>query len=142
MKKTISILGIFILVITVSISMLTKSPIEKYDFTDCQIGVLDYEGKEVLEFLNSTQAKEIVDSLMAMNIGGFGTKKYLYMQGGGQSGYRVYLKSGDTIKIETSHLPYIVINSRGYKCNYEDIKKLSTYQLEIMEKYYYSVNNQ
>lgn len=108
--------------------------LDSYDFTDCAIGVYTDYGDDVLEYLSENQRNEFLNILDKALLYGIGSSAYSNYSGSYKQ-YVIRLQSGDTLDI--SHIgPYLVVNRKGYLCNYVILDKLSYYADEVYKKYY------
>lgn len=111
-----------------------KSPIADMDFTNCSIGVYNYTGEEILEYLNEEQRDEFVSILEKANLKGI-AKTHFPRVTGVTKRYRVFLENGSEFDLSFV-LDYLVVGKRGYVCESETRGKLEEFADEVFRKHY------
>lgn len=92
----------------------SNSPFDKYDFTNCKIGVIGYRG-EIIEYLTKQQIEEFVEILLQLEINRYGISDYpLYA--GKSYPYRAFFGNGEVIDIVHLGGPYLLFGEKAYKC--------------------------
>ena len=112
-----------------------KSPIQKYDFENCIIGVLDYGRLEVLEYLSDEQCDEFISILMSAELSKKGVPPIEVDSIGDYGGFCIYLESGDTLLLQ-QRAQYLLIDDKAYEC-YNDVGgKLWRYLNDVYKRHY------
>lgn len=113
----------------------SKSPIEKYNFENCRIGVLNYGCTEVLEYLPDAQCEEFVSILLGAQLSKKGISAYDIQVSGSYGGFSIYLANGDTLLLQNKG-QYLVFDEKAYEC-YDSVGgKLWRYLDDVYQRYY------
>ncbi len=106
------------------------SPLDEYDFTDCKIGVCDWMGKDVIEYLGDEESEKLIQLLNNVELYGKETTEW-HGQEGYMPPYRFELKDGSVVNISNAN-NYLIINGKGYKCkNEEDLIMFNKYMDDV-----------
>ena len=97
--------------------------LDKYDFTDCKIGIYDFDGYRIVDFLSEKKEDEFINLLNEVVLYGRGSSLYRSFAGRYRD-YSILLKTGETIEIACVG-PFLVINEKGYLCYYKVLKRIS-----------------
>ena len=112
-----------------------KSPIQKYDFENCNIGVLDYGRIKVLEYLSDEQCDEFIGILMSAELSKKGVPAIEVDSIGDYGGFCVYLESGDTLLLQ-QRAQYLLIDDKAYECYNDAGGKLWRYLNDVYKRHY------
>ena len=136
----ISAVGIIVLLAAILFIAFQKSPLEKYDFTNCRIGIYDYDGTEILEYLSEEESDTFIGILEQTEVSSSGNTDYQRYTGR-HKGYCIELENGQTVDISCVR-DFLVIDELGYKMNAEEAAQirgsLDIYWEELFKKIYYT----
>lgn len=141
MKRKILILIVSVVCVTVCamgiilIQNLSKSPLEKYNFENCRIGVLDYACTEVLEYLSDEQREEFVSILLSAQLSEKAIPAIGNETNGDFGGFHIELKNGDTILLRQQG-KCLVFNLKAYECYNNVGGKLWQYLNDVYNRHY------
>ncbi len=116
----------------------SRSPIEKYNFENCRIGVLNYEATDVLEYLSDDQHEEFISILLSAQLSEKATPAIEIETSGDLGAFRIELKNGDTLLLYEKG-DYLVFNDKAYEC-YNDVGGQLWRYIEDVYKRHYPVN--
>ncbi|MCM1308260.1 MAG: hypothetical protein NC223_06650 [Butyrivibrio sp.] len=91
-----------------------NSPLDKYDFTDCKVGVFADNG-EIIGYLTEERIEEFIEILLQANINKYGLSDYP-IYAGKSCPYRVFFENGEVINIIHLGGPYLLLGEKAYKC--------------------------
>ena len=113
----------------------SKSPVEKYNFENCRIGVLNYGCTEVLEYLPDAQCEEFVSILLGAQLSKKGISAYDIQVYGSYGGFSIHLANGDTLLLQKKG-QYLAFDDKAYEC-YDNVGgKLWRYLDDVYQRYY------
>ena len=139
MKKNRKWIAVILVILFVGMGIvciiLGGSPLDKFDFNGCTIGVYSYEGNEILEYLTEEQCNDFITILKNAELSIFGSSRYLEYTGGKFKSYKINLANGNVLDASAVP-PYLVINDKGYKCDLYTLSKLNSFIDEVHKKYY------
>lgn len=133
-KWIVLLLGVAFIGICIVCIFSVGSPLDKFGFEGCTIGVYNYEGNEILEYLTEEQCKDFVTILKKAELSIFCSSRYLETTGR-HKGYKINLTDGNVLDIAAIG-QYLVINNAGYKCDIDTLSKLTIFLEEVHKKYY------
>ena len=117
------------------IQQLNKSPLERYNFENCRIGVLNYDVTDVLEYLSEEQCEEFVSVLLSAQL----SKKAMSAMGnetnGDFGGFLIELRNGDALLLRQQG-KCLVFNLKAYECYNNDGGKLWQYLYDVYKRHY------
>lgn len=105
--------------------------IASLDFTDCKIGLIECHGDqaEIVEYLSENDTADFVDCIKNANISSVRSASHMYTDHISCHRYEVLLNTGERIYIGL--YGDIVINGVPYKCDYELLDQLRSYDCRI-----------
>lgn len=113
----------------------SNSPFDRYDFTDCKIGVIGDRG-EIVEYLTKQQINKFVEILLQVEVNKYGISDYP-IYAGKTYPYRAFFGDGEAIDIVHLGGPYLLFGKKAYKCyNDEALSMLDSLGREAYRENY------
>lgn len=116
----------------------SRFPVEKFNFENCRIGVLNYDATEVLEYLTDNQREEFISILLSAQLSNKATSAMGIETNGDLGAFQVELKNGDTLLLYGKG-DYLVFNDKAYEC-YNNVEGQLRRYIEDVYKRHYPVN--
>ena len=117
------------------IQQLNKSPLERYNFENCRIGVLNYDATEVLEYLTDEQCEEFAGILLSAQLSKKGISAIEIETMGDVGGFHIDLANGDALLLYEKG-GYLVFNDKAYECYNNVGGKLWRYIEDAYKRHY------
>ena len=138
MKKfliiVVAVLLPIVFILMGSVYIFTDNPLNNYKFSDCSIGVFNYDHSEILCTLPESQIDEFVDTLEKIDIIAYRPfDDTLWC--GMHYAYEIRLSNGETIKISTIG-KYIIVNGKVYECEINSLIPLDRFAENVFKEYY------
>ena len=114
---------------------INRSPLERYDFENCRIGVLDYVCEEVLEYLSEEQCEEFVSVLLSAQLSEKAISAIGNETNGDLGGFLIELKNGDALLLRRQG-KRLVFDLRAYECYNNVGGKLWEYLYDVYKRHY------
>ncbi len=139
-KSTIIIIGAFLLFISTAsiLFYINYSPLNKFDFTNCKIGIYNYDCSEIVTYLSQEEQANFLDLLLnQIDLSGFGSEPEMLT--GGSGGYLIEFENGETLMIanRSSGNPTLLVGEKWYLANsYELLSELDEFKIELYKQIY------
>lgn len=114
---------------------INRSPLERYNFENCRIGVLGYGCTEVLEYLSDEQCEEFVGILLSAQLSEKAISAIGNETNGDYGGFRIELQNGDVLLLRQQG-KYLVFNLKAYECYNSVGGKLWQYLNNVYKRHY------
>ncbi len=137
MKKKIIIattICIIVALLLVLLVFIFSSPLKKYDFSDCSVGVYAIGRDDILDYLTDEQTERFVYELSQIEFvayAPFADTRYA----GGECRYEITFSNKEKIVVAKKG-PYFIINDMIYKCERDSLEGVSDCYVEIINKHY------
>lgn len=137
MKKKIIIattICIIVALLSALLAFIFSSPLKKYDFSDCSVGVYAIGREDILDYLTDEQTERFVYELNQIEFVAytpFADTRYA----GAECRYEITFSNNEKISVAIKG-PYFIINDMIYKCEWDSLEGVSDCSVEVLNNHY------